>query len=143
MRLGVISDTHGLLRPEVFEVFRQVDHIFHAGDIGSLAILTELDDRHDGPPEPAIAYARGLVALDPYAEDGWARLVSRLRAAGHTREAEEQYAAARTALARAGTAVGARRMDRGQPAGLPTCGPLSARSDPVPEGPCPFAADCP
>ena len=34
MRLGVIADTHGLLRPEVFEVFREVDHILHAGDIG-------------------------------------------------------------------------------------------------------------
>ena len=43
MRLGVISDTHGLLRPEVFEVFREVDHIFHAGDIGSLALLAELE----------------------------------------------------------------------------------------------------
>ncbi len=42
MRLGVISDTHGLLRPEVFEVFSDVDHILHAGDIGSLDILTEL-----------------------------------------------------------------------------------------------------
>jgi putative phosphoesterase len=43
MRLGVISDTHGLLRREVFDVFREVDHIFHAGDIGSLSILTELE----------------------------------------------------------------------------------------------------
>ncbi|MDZ4258933.1 MAG: metallophosphoesterase family protein [Gemmatimonadales bacterium] len=43
MRLGVISDTHGMLRPEVFEVFKEVDHIFHAGDIGSLDILTELE----------------------------------------------------------------------------------------------------
>ena len=43
MRLGVISDTHGLLRPEVFDVFREVDHIFHAGDIGSLSLLTELE----------------------------------------------------------------------------------------------------
>jgi len=43
MRLGVISDTHGLLRPEVLDVFREVDHIFHAGDIGSLALLTELE----------------------------------------------------------------------------------------------------
>ncbi len=43
MRLGVISDTHGLLRPEVFDVFTQVDHIFHAGDVGSLAIITELE----------------------------------------------------------------------------------------------------
>jgi hypothetical protein len=43
MRLGVISDTHGLLRREVFEVFREVDHIFHAGDIGSVSLLTELE----------------------------------------------------------------------------------------------------
>ena len=43
MRLGVISDTHGLLRGEVFDVFREVDHIFHAGDIGSLSLLTELE----------------------------------------------------------------------------------------------------
>jgi uncharacterized protein len=43
MRLGVISDTHGLLRPEVFDAFAQVDHILHAGDIGSLELLTELE----------------------------------------------------------------------------------------------------
>lgn len=43
MRLGVISDTHGLLRPEVFDVFSKVDHIFHAGDIGPLSILTDLE----------------------------------------------------------------------------------------------------
>lgn len=43
MRLGVIADTHGLLRPEVFEVFAEVDHILHAGDIGSLDLLTELE----------------------------------------------------------------------------------------------------
>lgn len=42
MRLGIISDTHGLLRPEVFEVFKEVDHILHAGDIGSLALLAKL-----------------------------------------------------------------------------------------------------
>lgn len=43
MRLGVISDTHGMLRPEVFEVFEEVDHILHAGDVGPLDILTELE----------------------------------------------------------------------------------------------------
>ena len=43
MRLGIISDTHGLLRPEVFEVFRDVDQILHAGDIGELSLLTELE----------------------------------------------------------------------------------------------------
>jgi putative phosphoesterase len=43
MRLGVISDTHGLLRPEVFSVFAGVDHILHGGDVGPLEILTELE----------------------------------------------------------------------------------------------------
>jgi uncharacterized protein len=43
MRLGVISDTHGLLRPEVFDAFAEVDHILHAGDIGPLQLLTELE----------------------------------------------------------------------------------------------------
>jgi len=43
MRLGIIADTHGLLRPEVFEVFREVDRILHAGDIGSPDLLTELE----------------------------------------------------------------------------------------------------
>lgn len=43
MRLGIISDTHGMLRPEVFEVFAEVDHILHAGDIGELELLTELE----------------------------------------------------------------------------------------------------
>lgn len=43
MRLGVISDTHGWLRPQVFEVFAEVDHIIHAGDIGPAELLTELE----------------------------------------------------------------------------------------------------
>lgn len=43
MRLGVISDTHGMLRPEVFDVFREVDHILHGGDIGQPDLLIELE----------------------------------------------------------------------------------------------------
>ena len=43
MRLGIISDTHGLLRPEVFDAFADVDHILHAGDVGPLDLLTELE----------------------------------------------------------------------------------------------------
>ena len=43
MRLGVIADTHGLLRPEVFDVFQGVDHILHAGDLGPLDLLGELE----------------------------------------------------------------------------------------------------
>src|SRR3989442_824375 len=42
MRLGVISDTHGLLRPEVFEAFKEVDHILHGGDVGTWDILIDL-----------------------------------------------------------------------------------------------------
>jgi putative phosphoesterase len=43
VRLGIISDTHGLLRPEVFDAFQDVDHILHAGDLGPLELLTELE----------------------------------------------------------------------------------------------------
>jgi len=41
--IGVISDTHGLLRPEVYEAFHSVERIIHAGDIGSESILKELE----------------------------------------------------------------------------------------------------
>lgn len=40
--LGVISDTHGLLRPEAFEALRGSAHIIHAGDVGDPAILDRL-----------------------------------------------------------------------------------------------------
>lgn len=43
MRLGIISDTHGLLRREVFEIFGEVDHILHGGDVGSRTILDDLE----------------------------------------------------------------------------------------------------
>lgn len=43
MRLGVVSDTHGLLRPEVFEAFAGVDHILHGGDVGKPSVLDELE----------------------------------------------------------------------------------------------------
>ncbi len=40
--VGVISDTHGLLRPEVAAVFDGVDLILHAGDIGDPEVLEKL-----------------------------------------------------------------------------------------------------
>ncbi len=43
MKLGVISDTHGLLRPEVAPALAGVDHILHLGDVGKIAILRELE----------------------------------------------------------------------------------------------------
>lgn len=42
MRIGLISDTHGLLRPQVHEVFAGVSQILHAGDVCSDTILDEL-----------------------------------------------------------------------------------------------------
>lgn len=43
MRLGIIADTHGLLRPEVIHAFEGVDRILHGGDIGPPALLAELE----------------------------------------------------------------------------------------------------
>jgi putative phosphoesterase len=43
LRLGLIADTHGLLRPEVFHVFQGVDRILHAGDVGDADVLAELE----------------------------------------------------------------------------------------------------
>ncbi|MGB9029852.1 MAG: metallophosphoesterase family protein [Acidobacteriaceae bacterium] len=42
MRIGVISDTHGLLRPEALAALAGVDHILHAGDVGDPKILSAL-----------------------------------------------------------------------------------------------------
>lgn len=42
--MGLISDTHGLLRPEALDALRGVDFLVHAGDIGSPDILAKLSD---------------------------------------------------------------------------------------------------
>ncbi len=42
-KIGVISDTHGLLRPQVNTLFQDVDLIIHAGDIGSPSVLDALE----------------------------------------------------------------------------------------------------
>ena len=41
--IGVISDTHGMLRTEVLEIFQGVDMIVHAGDVGNMEILKVLE----------------------------------------------------------------------------------------------------
>ena len=43
LRVGVISDTHGLLRPEALRALEGVDHIIHAGDVGGGEILEGLE----------------------------------------------------------------------------------------------------
>jgi uncharacterized protein len=44
LTIGVISDTHGLLRPEALEALTGVDHILHAGDVGNPRILDWLQE---------------------------------------------------------------------------------------------------
>jgi putative phosphoesterase len=59
--IGVISDTHGLLRPEAVEALRGSDHIIHAGDVGEPDIL---DDLRAIAPLTAI---RGNIDKAPWA----------------------------------------------------------------------------
>lgn len=75
MRIGIISDTHGLLRPEVVPALAGVSHILHLGDVGKISIVRELEkiapvtairgnvDR-DGPcselPETEVVLLEGL-----------------------------------------------------------------------------------
>jgi len=42
MRIAVISDTHGLLRPQVLAAVQGAEHILHAGDVGDIGILEAL-----------------------------------------------------------------------------------------------------
>ncbi len=44
MRLGLISDTHGLVRPEAKSALQGVDRILHAGDVGKQSVLAELEE---------------------------------------------------------------------------------------------------
>jgi putative phosphoesterase len=62
MIIGVISDTHGLLRPEAVELLRGSEHIVHAGDIGSPEIIPALEKI---APVTAI---RGNVDTQPWAQ---------------------------------------------------------------------------
>jgi uncharacterized protein len=41
-KIGLLSDTHGYLDPKVFEYFKEVDEIWHAGDVGSLGVIDAL-----------------------------------------------------------------------------------------------------
>lgn len=43
MRIGLIADTHGLVRPEIFAAFTGVDRLLHAGDVGGRAVLKQLE----------------------------------------------------------------------------------------------------
>jgi Calcineurin-like phosphoesterase superfamily domain len=66
IRIGVISDTHGLLRPEAVRHLAGVAHIIHAGDIGAEHVLEgcaglRLSRPSGGMSTPAIA--RGTIGI--------------------------------------------------------------------------------
>jgi putative phosphoesterase len=61
-RVGLISDTHGLLRQEALEALRRSDLVIHAGDVGKPEILQEL-----GKIAPVVA-VRGNGDTEPWAQ---------------------------------------------------------------------------
>ena len=63
LRIGVISDTHGLLRPEAEQRLAGVAHIIHAGDIGRPEVIDRL--RRIAP----VVAVRGNVDIGPWAEN--------------------------------------------------------------------------
>src|SRR5690348_11549287 len=62
MLIGIISDTHGLLRPEALAGLQGSDHIIHAGDIGDPEILKRLSEI------APITAVRGNVDREPWAK---------------------------------------------------------------------------
>jgi len=76
MRIGLISDTHGLIRPSAIAALQGADLILHAGDVGGRRVLAELrrlapvravcgnvDDPHDPDLEPAIDTEAGGTSI--------------------------------------------------------------------------------
>ena len=69
MRIGVISDTHGLFDKSIASIFESVDVIVHAGDIGKLEVVDRLTSRWhvDRDPETgsaSVTFARRLRPVD-------------------------------------------------------------------------------
>ncbi len=62
LEIGIISDTHGLLRPEAMEYLNGCHAIFHGGDIGKEAVLEKL--KRIAP----VFAVRGNVDRDPWAQ---------------------------------------------------------------------------
>jgi putative phosphoesterase len=67
LEVGVVSDTHGLVRPEVMKALAGVDVVLHAGDVGESEVLKELQSL------ASVFAVRGNV------DGGWARLLPERR----------------------------------------------------------------
>ena len=65
MKIGIISDTHGLLRPEAVAALRGVDWILHAGDFGSAEVLAAVRAL---APEGCFTGVRGNVDRGAWAQ---------------------------------------------------------------------------
>jgi putative phosphoesterase len=63
IRIGVISDTHGLLRPQAIDALQGSDFIIHAGDVGDPEILAEL--KRIAP----LTVVRGNIDTDDWAKE--------------------------------------------------------------------------
>ncbi len=72
MKIGVVSDTHGIIHPAVLELFEGVDAIFHAGDIGTDRVLSALKKI-----APVMA-VRGNMDVPPFSYDIPAYRISRV-----------------------------------------------------------------
>lgn len=129
--VGVISDTHGLLRPDVAAAFAGVSLILHAGDVGGGALLAALakiapvdavfgnvDDRHDPSLARQRAVTLGGVSIhvshghelgSPTAERMLARYPADVVIFGHTHKAVVVRAGGRVAFNPG--AAGPRRFD--------------------------------
>lgn len=59
--IGVISDTHGILRPSIKDVFKDCSRIIHAGDIGKYIVISELESM------AAVTAVRGNVDTGDWA----------------------------------------------------------------------------
>ena len=68
--VGLISDTHGLVRPEIAKVFAGVQLILHAGDVGGSSVLARLETiapveavygNVDDPHDPALCAERSVT----------------------------------------------------------------------------------
>jgi uncharacterized protein len=66
MRVGLISDTHGRLRPGIFDALAGVEVILHAGDVGPVDVIIELEAI---APVHAVLGNTDMLALKPRAQD--------------------------------------------------------------------------
>ena len=41
-KIGLLSDTHGFVDPKIYEYFKEVDEIWHAGDVGTIEVIDQL-----------------------------------------------------------------------------------------------------